>query len=1455
MSSVQISQLFHPAVAAWFAKTFPAGATPVQMAAWPAIRAGQHTLIAAPTGSGKTLSAFLAVIDNLVRRATRGGLQDQTYVVYVSPLKALSNDIQKNLAEPLAGIAAELAARGLSASALRTAVRTGDTAASDRQKILKNPPHILVTTPESLYLLLTSQGGRRLLGNVETVIVDEIHALAANKRGAHLALSLERLAALIGKQPVRIGLSATQKPLERVAHFLTGVDIYGRSRPCTIVDSGHRRQLDLAIEVPNSPLSAVMEAEVWTEIYERLCALIGEHTTTLIFVNTRRLAERLSLQLQERLGADKVAAHHGSMSKEKRFDAEQRLKQGQLKCLVATASLELGIDIGAVDLVVQIGSPKSIAVMLQRVGRASHHVGGVSKGRIFPLSRDELVECAAMLDAIRRGELDSLIVPEQPIDILAQQMVAEVASREWDEAELLQMVRGAYPYRDFSERQFAAVIQMLAEGYALRRGRRAAYIHYDAINRRLRPRRGARLTALTCGGAIPDTFEYDVVLDSSDIKVGSLDEDFALEAMAGDIFQLGNNAWRIVKVDSGKVRVADAAGQAPTIPFWLGEGPGRSAELSQAVARLRREVVERIGKSDVSALEVADAVAWLVNDVGVHPVAAEQIALYLGTSALALGAIPTQDTLVVERFFDEAGDMHVVLHSPFGSRMNRAWGLALRKRFCRTFNFELQAAANEDAIILSLGLTHSFPVADIFEFLSAKTARDVLVQAMLDAPMFAIRWRWNASRSLAILRSRAGKRMPPQLQRMDAEDLLALVFPDQLACLENIAGDREIPDHPLVQQTIHDCLTEAMDIAALEALLQKKENGQLTLIAKDLREPSPLAQEIINAKPYAFLDDTPLEERRTNAIKNRRWLDPAEAAQLATLDWGAIERVQCEAWPSELRDADEMHDALMLAGFMSCAEVEARGQPEWPAWLAELAATGRAQQLPIGPAGIWIASERALQFAAVFQKQVDTSSLFLPERLWREPWRAETALVEIIRSRLDTLGPITASMLAAPLGLAPLLVEAALFALESQGYVFQGQFMPGVAERQWCERRLLARIHKYTVQRLRAEIEPVAPADFMRFLLEWQRLSGDDRSQGPEAVVVVAEQLQGFEAAAVAWEADILPARVQPYDPAWLDQACLSGRLVWGRFSVVGSGEGRTPIRSTPLALAERSTAIDWQVLAQADAPPQALSANAQLVWLALGQRGALFFADLARSTGLLHTQLEAAIAELVAAGLVTADSFMGLRALLTPQALRPTLGGANIRRRQRQAPHGLAEAGRWSPLRDQAALAASDISAAQERFAWVLLKRYGVVFRKLLVRERLAPPWRDLVMIYRRLEARGAIRGGHFVSGVSGEQFALPDTLAKLRAVRRQPRCHQLISISAADPLNLVGIITSHERVTALAGNRIVFCDGEPIAVLEAGQVRVLRQIPALNYWDVQQALRRRPIPPQLRAYLGNNP
>lgn len=1496
---------FHPACRNWFTAQF-GQATAAQAQAWSAIQAGRHTLISAPTGSGKTLAAFYSAIDKLVQRGIQGQLTDGVQILYVSPLKALSNDIHKNLELPLNGIAEELFLSGQAPVDIRMAVRTGDTPASERQKMAKNPPHILVTTPESLYLLLTSASGRKMLSSVNTLIIDEIHAMLGDKRGSHLSLSIERLQDLVlkhsGQRLQRVGLSATQKPIAMVAKYLVGNSNYDDEQvDCEIVDSGFQRELKLSIEVPGSPLSALMSNEVWDELYERLVDLINSHETTLVFVNTRRLSERLALALSERLGDGCVCSHHGSMSKDHRHNAEQKLKAGDLKVLVATASMELGIDIGSVDLVVQFSSPKSIAKFLQRVGRSGHSINGTPKGILFPLTRDDLVEAAALLNSIKEGELDKIVMPEQPLDILSQQIVAELSSQAlgedgesegWDIDQLYKLFANAYPYRNMQLEEFTSIVGMLAEGYTTRRGRRGTHLHLDAINNRLRSRRGANLIALTNGGAIPDMFDYTVVLDPEDIVVGNLNEDFALEALPGDVFTLGTHSWQMLRIDGLKVRVRDAAGMQPTIPFWFGEGPGRTQELSQSVSRLRQTIADLLINDSANA-----AVQWLVDEAALPREGATQLVDYLQSGMNALGVMPTRESIVMERFFDEVGDMHVVIHSPFGSRLNRAWGLALRKRFCRSFNFELQAAANEDSIVISLGSVHSFELEEVYKYLQSATVRDVLIQAMLDAPMFEVRWRWNATRSLAIQRNRNGKRVPPQFQRMDAEDLVAHVFPDQIACQENITGKREIPDHPLVAQTINDCLTEAMDIDELIELIDNIENDRLVLIAKDLREPSPFAQEIINARPYAFLDDAPFEERRTNAIRNRSWADPGEAKDFSLLDNAAIERVREEAWPY-VRNADELHDALLSIAYITEAEFAEKNYQQWQEQLVD---SGRIYTMQSSVGKLWLAMERLPMFAAVFSELELPESL--PEFLQNEQWSEEDALREIVRGRLEGLGPIISDRIASELGVEVAKIDFALLALEVEGFAFQGQFTPekkgstkttetqqAKTQKEWCERRLLQRIHRYTIDAHRKAIKPVSLQTYTEFLFDRHQLlsiktvadagtptqGGTPTLDGQTKLQNSLNLLDGISSSAASWEADIYPLRIPDYDPNWLDVMCISGKVAWGRYSLPStsqrSGKRKKtsgPVKSTPITLVSRSNLDIWQALAKAqlsEGDEISFSAVATSIEQDLISHGASFFDQIQSRTGLLKTQLEEGLAELVSFGRICSDSFTGLRALLTPNHKKPS----SHRRRGRRAMFGVEDAGRWSLLdtfqREEPAQKPSRhwniLDEEQlERLVSIYLQRWGVLFRSSLDRETFAPPWRILLSTLRKMELRGILRGGRFVQGVGGEQFAFSETVDELRKFKKQNAVDEqsqsnskaYYCLAATDPLNLLNLILPNRKLSRLANNRVLYLQGIPIAVLESGKVSFLREIEAEQEWEVQQMLMKRQYPTRLRSYLGS--
>jgi ATP-dependent Lhr-like helicase len=1412
--------VFHPAVRAWFERRFPAGPTEPQAGAWPEIDAGRHTLIAAPTGSGKTLAAFLVCIDRLYR-AHQAGQEPASgpQVVYVSPLKALAVDIWQNLERPLteiAGVAAEL---GLTAPDIRVAVRTGDTAAAERAAMLKRPPDFLITTPESLYLLVTGDRARAMLRPVGAVIVDEIHAVAGNKRGSHLALTLERLDHLAEPPVQRIGLSATQRPIGTVARLLVGAGP-DRSNPdgsprCAIVNSGHQRDLDLAIELPDDELGAVASSEQMGQVLDMIAGHVAGHRTTLVFVNTRRMAERVAHQLGERLGDDQVAAHHGSLSKDRRQRVEARLRAGDLRALVATASLELGIDIGPVELVCQIGSPRSFATFLQRVGRSNHTRTGTPAGRLYPTSRDELVECAALLRGVRAGRLDALIVPDGPLDILAQHMIAECAAADWPEDELLALARRAAPFADLSAEDFDDVAELVSEGIRTGRGRRAAWLHRDRVAGRLRGRRGARIAALTSGGAIPELGDYRVLAEPDNTMVGTVNEDWAIESMAGDVFLLGTHSWRIRRVEPGIVRVEDAHGAPPSVPFWLGEAPGRTRELSEEVSALRSQTATLLNASTRPAAE-----DWLAAECGLDHAAAATIVAYLSAGQQQLGGVlPTMDTIVLERFFDEAGGMQLVGHAPFGARVNRALGLALRKRFCVTFDFELQAAASDDAILLSLGPQHSFPLDRVPHFLASATVEDVVRQAVLTSPLFQARWRWNLNRSLAVLRMRGGKKNPPAIQRMETDDLIAAVFPTLAACQENVApGPLDIPDHPLVRQTLHDCLHEAMDIDGLRELLRGIETGTVTVEVRDTTEPSVLAHEILNGQPFTFLDDAPLEERRSRAVPLPRGL-PVEARELGRLDPAAIERVIAQVRP-EPRDADELHDLLMTV-------LAHRPEPDWQDMFGALVDAARAVTVrsPAGP--LWCAVERRPAVEALFP-----GAPVQPDHPCPVPAGEideDVAAADMLRGHLEYRGPSTAAMLSDTTGLPADLVLIGLARLEAEGFAVRGKFTAPDAPEEFCARRLLARVHGYTRQRQRREIEPVSARDFMRFLLRWQHVAPGTQREGRFGVTSVVEQLQGYELAAGAWESHVLAARVTGYRRDWLDDLCISGQVSWGRLSVRDAepepaprpGEagprvkrsGLAPSRATPITLTIRDD-LPWLLrVARGDlSPAEPGPGRTADVLDALRQHGALFRPDLASRTGRLPSEVDEALWDGVARGLITADGFRAVRSLLRGRSRPSYPQRRGLRGGLRRSPlsgktPGTGPAGRWSLLPEP--MPPGDPDELAEAAAEQLLVRWGVVFRDLVRRENLAVPWREILWAFRRMEARGTIRGGRFVTGFSGEQFAHPDAVDVLREVRKQRLAGESVQLSAADPLNLTGIILPGPRVPAIHANTVTYLDG----------------------------------------------
>jgi ATP-dependent Lhr-like helicase len=1423
----------HPITAEWFISKFGTPTEP-QAEGWPSILAGQTTLISAPTGSGKTLAAFLVCIDHLLRQAISGNLPPTTQVVYISPLKALSNDVQKNLDAPLAEIMELALARGYLSTTIRTGVRTGDTLPKERAAMLRNPPHILVTTPESLYILLTAGKSREHLRHVRTVIVDEIHAVADDKRGSHLALTLERLDALVCGEnrlspgsfltgltipPLRIGLSATQNPIELVASFLTGV--HPSRKPATIIQVGQRRHLDLAIEIPSDELGSVTSNAMWSEVFDKLALHAQNHRSTLVFVNTRRLVEKIAFALTERLGNEHVAAHHGSLSRTLRLDAEQRLKRGEIKILVATASLELGIDIGDIDLVCQISSTRAVAVAMQRVGRAGHWRGAIPKGRFFATTRDDLLEQAALIRKMRAGELDQLQIPEEPVDVLMQQIVACCGAEPWEEGTLYGILTRAYPYRDLTRDRFDQLLTLLSSGIESSRGRYGAYLLRDGIHHQLHPRRGARMIAISNGGSIPDNALYSVILQPEGIQIATLDEHFAVDSSPGDVVLLGNTSWRIQRVEAaGRVLVEDAHGALPNLPFWFGEAPQRTGVLCDGVGELREQIsalTKNTTPGYISAAqpEVAAAIGWLMEHCGVCASGAQQLIAYIVSGRAVLGAVPSKTTIIAERFFDEGGGMQLILHAPFGGRINKAWGLALRKRFCRGFNFELQAAATDNGINISLAEQHSFPLSDVFQFLTEHTAKELLEQASLASPIFKSRWRWAAGRSLQLLRFSKGKRVAPQVQRTRSEDLLASVFPQAAACFETIVGDIVIPDHPLVDEVMNDTLQEAMDLEGLIEVLRGIKDGTIRCLAIDTPVPSQFAHELLNANPYAFLDEAGLEERRARAVSLRRGLPDSILEEAGRLDQEAIDAIRSECWP-DLRDEHELHDLLQSLVTLPLQMLDTAGDRHWPAFYERLTQTGRAQTVDCCGVPCWIATERLSYIHALWAKT-------LPES---ESVTKELALKQTAQGWLQILGPTTANAFAALLNLVPAQVFQTFLAMEMQGLLMRGTFeYPTTQEDhniEWCERRILQRIHRRAVATLRKQVEAVTPAVYMRWLLSWQHLAPQTQLSGEEGVLDALQQLEGYEAPAVEWERTLLPARVANYDPRWLDALCLSGAVGWGRVSphpAWSSGAGTAPRRiiptnAAPITFYIRETA-DWlpHALAQQSIEEavlqHSLSPDALRIRTLLQQRGACFANDLQRIAGLTRAQTQHSLWEIATAGLASADGFDQLRAMMDPRRKSSAPEPSSSPRRPSRS-----SAGRWSLFTEALHAAPTAIESARrtdqalESAARMLLNRYGVLFRDLLARESNAPRWRDLIGILRRLEARGEVRGGRFVSGFSGEQFALPQAVDSLRAARSRV-CDHIISVAAADPLNLVGIVVPGDRVPSVPGRHVRYRNG----------------------------------------------
>ncbi len=1319
--------IFHSATRRWFAETL-GNPTPIQLEAWSALSQKQHALISAPTGEGKTLAGFLAIIDSLVRRAAAGENIRAARILYISPLKALSNDIEKNLRAPLTGIQNELKKEGIDIDEIHAMVRTGDSTSSERAKLVRLKPQIVVTTPESLYLLLTSGSGRELLSTIETVIVDEIHALVSNRRGAHLALSLERLENLrlqkakeegdVGNyaKMQRIGISATVRPLQKVAQYLVG------NEPIALCADAKKRPFDVKMLIPDAGLSAVMSGEAWDEIYQKLAAEIQQRRTTLIFVNNRRLCERLARHLSELLGQNLVASHHGSLSHAARHRAEQMLKAGELKVMIATSSLELGLDIGSIDLVVQISSPRSIHSFIQRVGRSEHHKHGTSRALFIPLSRDDLLECVALIRALHKGELEDVTLCAPALDVLAQQIVAEVSMRDYGADELFELFTGSFVYRDVKKEKFRQILQMLNDGYSLRFGRKARYLFYDQISQHLHARPGTRIYAALNGGAIPENFEYEVVDEREQVFVGTVHEDFAIESIQGDVFQLGNRMWQITAVRGNRVSVFAAPDKHPTIPFWIVDVPGRSDALSRAVSSLNEHF---LANPDIEAFTQATGV-----ETGLAVREIRELAEYLRASHDHLKTLPTQTTIILERFFDEVNNCHIVLHSPFGTQINRAWGLALRKRFCRQFNFELQAAANDSAIILSLSHTHSFVLDEVFSYLSSKSARDVLIQALLDAPMFEIRWRWNASRALAILRRNAKGKTPAQWQKSNAQDLIALLFPDQIACAENLSGPRSIPEHPLVEQTLYDCLHEAMDVDGFLGVLKGLESGAIQTVTLDSSEPSQLAHEIINARPYAFLDDAPLEERRTRAVRTN--FEEREGDEISD---STIAAVKAESlYPA--RNAYELYDRITQFAVLPEAEASQLG---FSTGLAALIEEGKVVPLPAGGRFLFSADKLGLI--------EDAYATVLGEGNEIADQRRFTAIETIVLAHLELLGPMAVAEIAVRLNFPESAVTLALLALENSGSVFQLERKGG---KFFVERAFYQRLLHYN-RRPREGQHRVTPEGYLTFLQVWQHAGGEPLA-GVESLRKILRQLQGVALSQADWVA-ALQRRINDFSERMLEDIFLTGEFFWWRPATAeATVKSITP--KTRYMILSREL---WYQLGEGfeAASLNTLSADARRIYEYLEKNGASFAGDIHHAGKFFSEQTLRGLKELIARGLITSDQFFALRRLSRPATRRPSAA-------MRYGGTGAAQfpPGRFARVVFPEAVDADERAVA---IAGMQLARQGVIYRYAAENDFFKVPWPKFVRTLRLLEMRGLVQGGRFIEGLWGEQFADPAALALL--------------------------------------------------------------------------------------------
>jgi ATP-dependent helicase Lhr and Lhr-like helicase len=1329
---------FSPAVREWFERTFDAP-TPAQELGWPAIASGKSVVIQAPTGSGKTLAAFLWALD----RARAG---EGTQVLYVSPLKALNYDVERNLRGPLAGIGSNLS----------VAVRTGDTPPRERLAMLRERPDILITTPESLYLMLTSRASE-LLGSVRVAIVDEVHAVAGSKRGAHLALSLERLERLTTEPLQRIGLSATQRPLAEIGRFVSG------GRPIELVDAGRAKELDLRVVVP---LEDMREPggegnSIWPSIYPALLELVREHRSTIVFVNNRRLAERLALRLNDLAEKEIARAHHGSLAREQRIEVEELLKKGEIPALVATSSLELGIDMGAVDLVVQVESPKSVARGLQRVGRAGHRLDEPSKGRIFPKFRADLLESAVVVRRMLEGAIEETKVVRTPLDVLAQQIVAIASQEEIAVDELHDLARRAYPFRDLSRQQLENVLDMLAgrypsEEFAELRPR----IVWDRVRGLVRGREGARRLAVTNAGTIPDRGLFGVHLVDGGGRVGELDEEMVYEARAGQTFLLGASTWRIEEITRDRVLVSPAPGVPALVPFWKGEGVGRPYELGEAIGRSGRELV---------ALDDERALERLTGEHLLDERAAQNLLTYLREQEAATGALPSDRTIVVERFRDEIGDWRLCILSPFGGRVHAPWSLALSARLRESLGMEVNALWSDDGVALHLPDADTPPPVDDV-LVDPDELEELVVAEVGGTALFGARFRENAARALLIPRRRPGQRTPLWQQRLKAQSLLQVA--------------RRYADFPVVLETYRECLQDVFDLPALKGLLAALRQRRIDVVAVETPSASPFASSLLfdYVATYMYEDDTPLAERRAQALALdrdllRELLGQEELREL--LDAAAVEEVESEL-RGRPRSPDQLHDLLLRRGDLAAGEFD-------ETLAAPLEAERRAVRVRVAGEERLIAAEDAGRYRDGVGAMPPAG---LPEAFLEGGAGAlRGLLLRFARGR----GPFTTAEAARRFGLEAEGMEAELQGLEAEDLLVRGELRPGGTEREWCDPDVLRRLRRASLAALRREVEPTAQAAFGRFLPAWH---GIDRKAGLREALV---PLQGLALPVPLWERDVLPRRVHGYQPAWLDQLCASGEVAW-----VGAGLERAALyfREDAPALGRPA------VLPPPDGEPY------ERIRAALAA-GALFWFDLLRETGLDPEAALPALWDLVWAGEVTNDAWQPLRASRRFEAPRADRRGRRFSRARANAI--TATQGRWTTTEPIFA-GDPDTRAVAE----LLLERHGIVTGDGVRAEGTpggyAPVYREL----RRMETLGVCRRGYFVEGLGGAQFALPGAVERLRE-RTDRDEEQALVLAAADPAQPYGAALpwpkrAASRAARVAGAYVVLLDGEAALFVERG-------------------------------------